>query len=306
MPSILLPSVLLLTSLLAAAAPQPVVNSDIINYGVSPNEITINGSAFSTSGTAPTVLFNNINVAPLVSFTNKQIVARLPAGTPAGSYRLRITNSQGNFYEFDVTCGATGPQGPQGAIGPAGPQGPQGAQGATGPNGPQGSQGPQGATGQTGPTGAQGPPGITFVSTVLVSPVGTPVQNGNALSAAVAGAATASASAPLLIRIEPGIYDVGVNQLSVPSFVGIEGSGEVVTTILGDLALNPNTELRSITVNDNGEGSQGTPITMSGPCKLKSVTAINNSTARVVDYGITFSGLGISLVDVTATVGGAS
>jgi hypothetical protein len=127
-------AVLLLTSLLAfAAAPvMPVVNNDIINYSVSPNTIAVNGSGFKPSTTAPIVLFNNVTLT-LVSSSNTDIVANLPTGTQAGSYRLRITNSQGNAYEFDVTYGAVGPQGP------IGPQGPMGPTGPTGPSRPPGA-----------------------------------------------------------------------------------------------------------------------------------------------------------------------
>jgi Collagen triple helix repeat (20 copies) len=117
------------------------------------------------------VLFNNINVAPLVSSSNSQIVAQLPSATVPGTYRLRITNSQGNSYEFDVTYGAVGPQGPigpqglTGAAGAQGPPGPTGATGAIGPQGPAGAPGPQGpagATGATGPAGPQGPAGLNW------------------------------------------------------------------------------------------------------------------------------------------------
>jgi hypothetical protein len=130
-----------LTSLFTAAS-TPVVNNNSINY--STQQITINGSGFDPKGIAPTVLFNNVAITP-VSFSDSQIVAPVPSGTVAGSYRLRITNSQGNLYEFDTTFGAVGPQGPigpQGLTGPTGPAGPQGPTGAPGPQGPQGSTPP--------------------------------------------------------------------------------------------------------------------------------------------------------------------
>jgi hypothetical protein len=129
-------ALLLLTPMFAVAAPSvtPLVNSSTINYSLSPNQITIIGTSFSPTGVAPTVLFNNINVAPLVSSSNSQIVAQLPSATVPGTYRLRITNSQGNSYEFDVTYGAVGPQGP------IGPQGLTGAAGAQGPPGPTGDR----------------------------------------------------------------------------------------------------------------------------------------------------------------------
>src|SRR5207237_5921182 len=89
-----------------------------INYSISPNQITINGSGFSPQGRVPTVSFNNVPLI-LVSFSDVQIIANLPSGTQAASYRLRVTNSQGNSYEFDVTYGAVGPQGPPGHTGTA-------------------------------------------------------------------------------------------------------------------------------------------------------------------------------------------
>jgi Collagen triple helix repeat (20 copies)/IPT/TIG domain len=127
-----------------------VLNNATINYGASPNQITINGTGFSNFGIAPTVLFNDVNVAPLVSFTNEQIVANLPVNTSAGTYRLKITNSEGKSRQFDVTSGSVGPPGP---IGPAGPQGPTGA---IGPRGPAGPQGPPGAAGPPGSGGFNG------------------------------------------------------------------------------------------------------------------------------------------------------
>src|SRR5262249_15048401 len=88
---------------------------------------------------------NNTNLT-ILSFSDSQVVAALPAGTQPGSYRLRITTSQGNFYEFDVTYGAVGPQGPMGLIGPTGATGPAGSQGPTGATGATGPQGPAGAS----------------------------------------------------------------------------------------------------------------------------------------------------------------
>ena len=157
-------AVLLLASLFAAGS-TPVVDNTTINYGVNPSQITIRGSGFSPKGIAPAVLFNNVSLAPLVSSTDLSIVANLPTGTQSASYRLRITNSQGNSYEFDVTYGAVGPQGPIGPQGSTGATGPTGPQGATGATGPAGAQGPQGATG----TPAIGS-GITYYQSILRGP----------------------------------------------------------------------------------------------------------------------------------------
>ncbi len=165
-------AVLLLASIFAAAS-TPLVNNSIINYGA--NQITIAGTGFSPQGKAPTALFNNVSLS-IVSFSDTQIVANLSNGTQAASYRLRVTNSQGNSYEFDVTYGAVGPQGPIGLQGPAGAtglQGPPGPTGATGPQGPMGATGPAGPTGPTGPPGPQGVPGglgLTYFQSILRGP----------------------------------------------------------------------------------------------------------------------------------------
>lgn len=161
-------AVVLLTSSFAAGS-TPVVLSAIVNYGVSPNQITITGSGYSPKGITPSVVLNNGSLNPLVSFTDSVIVANLVRNQPAGTYTLIITNSQGNSYQMSVTIGAVGPQGP---IGPQGPTGATGATGPAGPAGPQGSQGSQGPTGPagpagpTGPQGPAGPPGPTSFSSM--------------------------------------------------------------------------------------------------------------------------------------------
>ena len=75
------------------STPQPVIiNNVAINY--TNNQLTIDGSGFDPAAKAPTVNFNGANLT-LVSFTNNVVVAKLPAGTTAGTYQLNVTNSQG-------------------------------------------------------------------------------------------------------------------------------------------------------------------------------------------------------------------
>jgi len=144
-------AVLLLTSPFAPNAPAatsvtPVVTAITINYSLNPKQITVHGSGFQPSTAPPTVLFNTAKLT-LISSTATKIIANLPATVSPGSYRLRVTNSEGQNYDFDLAYGAVGPQGPPGATGPPGPPGPQGPPGATGPPGPQGPQGPPGPPG---------------------------------------------------------------------------------------------------------------------------------------------------------------
>jgi hypothetical protein len=146
MRKMMITTLLLLAPCLGFGAVIPIltVNSAAINYGA--NRVTFSGSGFEPLKKAPTVLLNG---APLiiVSYTDAQIVATLPANTTTGTYGLIVANCIGEFSQFDLTYGAAGPQGPVG---------PQGVMGAQGPEGIMGNPGPQGPTGPTGPAGAPG------------------------------------------------------------------------------------------------------------------------------------------------------
>jgi hypothetical protein len=122
--------------------------------------------------------------------------------------------------------------------------------------------GATGATGVIGPTGEMGPagspapsPSPVYVKTVIVSPVGTAVQNGDALVAKITAISGNNSSNRFLLKIEPGFYDLGTKSLVAKSFVDIEGSGELTTRIKGAdessgvvrLAV-PDTEVRQLTI----------------------------------------------------------
>lgn len=130
------------------------------------------------------------------------------------------------------SMGPAGPIGPAGATGPAGVAGPVGPAGATGPAGPAGATGPAGPTGAAGPKGDPGASGANYYRTVLVSPTGTSAENGQALLNALNGI-IASSSSRYLLKIEPGIYNVGAFSLNMKPYVDLEGSGESSTLIVG-------------------------------------------------------------------------
>ena len=234
-------------SALSFAAPpvNPVVNSTTINYEVSPNQITISGSGFDPQGKAPALLFNNISIAPMASFSDSQVIANLPNGAQGGSYRLRITNSQGYFYEFDVTYGAVGPQGP------IGPQGSAGTTGATGPQGPSGAAGPQGPSGPTGPQGAPGPADFTSLCAVL------PVDD---------YIARASVGCIKLVFITSGVYDgnlggvAGANQKCQSTAASAGLPGKYRAWVSDDIGNSPSTTFRHSTVSYELPLATPTPI----------------------------------------------
>jgi hypothetical protein len=182
--------------------------------------------------------------------------------------------------------GAGGPTGPAGATGVAGATGAVGATGSTGAIGATGATGAAGATGPTGAIGNTGPTGLTFVRTVLVSPQSTQAASGTALRSALASITTASATNRWLVKIEPGIYDVGNTTLAVPDFVDVEGSGMSSTQILGHgnasltaavVALAPTIELRSLTTHCDGAACAAILI-QSGAPRLHQVTAQTTNT----------------------------
>lgn len=106
-----------------------------------------------------------------------------------------------------------------------------------------------------------------FGETILVGPGATPAASGTVLLNALTSIADNSASKPYLIKLEPGVYDVGDNRLQMKSFVDIEGSGRNVSTIqgAGNLSFVTDTgvvvgassvELRTLTLKGVGSGSR--------------------------------------------------
>lgn len=134
---ILLVTLLLIAPSLVFGAGIPILtlNSATINY--SNNQVTFAGTCFEPLKKAPTVLFTGTPLT-LVSYTDTQIVANLPANTKAGNFTVIVANSLGEFLPYELTYGATGPQGPSGSQGPTGSQGVPGPAGPTGPTGPAG------------------------------------------------------------------------------------------------------------------------------------------------------------------------
>ena len=98
--SLFFPSVLLLT--LPAQVARPVIDSVTADSALT--AVTINGTNFVAA--QPRTVFLSGFSSPLgvVSASNTQIVASLPAGLPAGSYAVRVQGAgNGEFDEFFAT-----------------------------------------------------------------------------------------------------------------------------------------------------------------------------------------------------------
>ena len=112
------------------------------------------------------------------------------------------------------------------------------------------------------------------IRTVLVSPVpGNPAASGTALVNALAGISAPSSTNRWLLKIEPGIYDVGATSLAMRSWVDVEGSGIGVTTVrraltapagatAGTVNGASDAELRLLTVEATGSGTATNVIAM--------------------------------------------
>lgn len=106
----------------------------------------------------------------------------------------------------------------------------------------------------------------SYERTVIVSPVGTNAQNGQALLNALSSIKDASASKPYLLYIEPETYDLGNRTLQMKPFVDIQGSGELNTTITSNVTSDDgsagtvegadNAEMRFLTVQNPGTNSE--------------------------------------------------
>jgi hypothetical protein len=130
------------------------------------------------------------------------------------------------------------------------------------------------------------------IRTVLVSPVpGDPLASGNALRNALAGISSPSSTNRWLLKVEPGIYDVGTTSLQMRSWVDIEGSGIGVTTIRGSVTTfynatihgASNAELRLLTVEASGNVGNFAP----GPIAMANY---NGASPRL--YRVKFSTTG--------------
>lgn len=108
-----------------------------------------------------------------------------------------------------------------------------------------------------------------YARTIVVSPKATSAASGTALKNAVAAISDASAAKPYLVKVEPGVYDLGSSKLQMKSFVDIEGSGIDTTTFTrasgvdwfdGTVAGATNSELRDLSVVNTGGGDQAVAI----------------------------------------------
>jgi len=100
-----------------------------------------------------------------------------------------------------------------------------------------------------------------YTKTIIVAPVGSTSENGTLLLNSLNGIAGNSNENPFLLKLEPGIYDIGSSPLEMKEFVHIEGAGEGASIIVGNvnatdsgviIAAN-DTELRFVSIQNLGD-----------------------------------------------------
>lgn len=157
-----------------------------------------------------------------------------------------------------------------------------------------------------------------FGETILVGPESTPAASGTALLNALTSIADNSASKPYLIKLEPGVYDLGDNRLQMKPFVDIEGSGRGVTIVQGagnsDGVVNTgvvrgadSAELRNLTLKGLGSGSRPYVIPMYNESASPSVRDVAIvSSGGTVQWGIRNANGNPTVEDVSILVTGST
>ena len=139
----------------------------------------------------------------------------------------------------------------------------------------------------------------------------------DAMNDIAAWCGTASSTNPCLVRIMPGIYDLGNNGLMMQAYVDIEGSGENTTTITsthssGSLDATSasvtganNAEIRFLTAENQGGSNYALAVyNYSASPKITNVTA--TASGGSYSYGVRNSYSSPELTNITATASGGT
>ncbi|MEA2347277.1 MAG: hypothetical protein QOG62_1064 [Thermoleophilaceae bacterium] len=159
------------------------------------------------------------------------------AKNSVSSKSVKDNSLRGNDILDDSLTGADINEGTlQGTIGPQGPVGPQGPPGS--PDLPADVLNKIKQVDGTGSgldadtlDGSDSTEFARYKKTILVSPGANASASGAALIAAVQGAPTPSVTNPILLKLEPGTYDIGSDTLELPDGLSLEGSGYRTTFV---------------------------------------------------------------------------
>lgn len=151
---------------------------------------------------------------------------------------------------------------------------------------PAGPVGPMGPAGPTGPVGPVGPAAVYNNITVVALSGGEYTSPVDAVNDASSWCGSPSLTNPCLVKIMPGVYNIGTTPLVLSDHMVAEGSGEDVTKIVGApqtandgvVEMNAGGALKNLTVQ-----AQDTPasqywntgvVVNSGPVVMTDVTSL--------------------------------
>ncbi|MBI4710219.1 MAG: hypothetical protein HY759_03830 [Nitrospirae bacterium] len=122
---------------------------------------------------------------------------------------------------------------------------------------------------------------------VVVAPSGgdftSPVDAVNSIT-------DASATNPYLVKIMPGVYDLGGNGIQMKSYVDIEGSGENITKIIGGIGGADNAEVRFLTFQSDSGGMSNFSVSPKITNYHGVVNAGGNGSPKLTNVSITTAG----------------
>jgi hypothetical protein len=134
----------------------------------------------------------------------------------------------------------------------------------------------------------------TDMGTIIIispKPGDTPQTNGTALLNNLGGI-SADANNPYVIKLGPGVYDIGTGNVRMKQYVDIEGSGENTTIITGNIDSDTSgvvrganhAEIRFLTVQNSGGGLYAIAVAIynsSASPKMTNVTASASGTGDI-------------------------
>lgn len=157
--------------------------------------------------------------------------------------------------------------------------------------------------------GITAPPLAFFLNGAIVAPVGGNYSNPvDAMTDYLSWCPAPSAATPCLLKIMPGVYNIGANSLQMRQYIDFEGSGENVTAIQGNRdsatagVINGSTlaELRSLAVTHTGGGTNAVAIYNGNTSPLLTNLKVSASGAAN-NYGVYNGASGLGQASSTMT-----
>jgi hypothetical protein len=162
----------------------------------------------------------------------------------------------------------------------------------------------------------------TDIGTIIIvspKPGDSPTTAGTALLNTINGITDNSATNPYLIKLAPGIYDIGTARLLMKEYVDLEGSGPNVTVITGTVSNGSfpptsgvvngasNAEIRFLTVENTGSGTYSVALlNNSASPAVTNVTATASGSSNVVTYAVFNYSSSPTITNVTANASGTT